>query len=127
MFLKTLIKTSITNFHHSFSYRQWHCLHKISRRNNQIHFNLSCNYCDIKTNEDLLFTKSQETTIPSVLKIKRTIKSAGTYEIHDGFSCIESKCPACDFRPTLKSSTGNDGCVSNPICINKTTGGFIVK
>lgn len=74
---------------------------------------LNRNYSDIKTNEELLFSKNSESTIPSVLKIKRAIKSAGTIETSDGFSCIQTKCPVCDRE---KKKTAND------IFINKTSG-----
>lgn len=92
------------------------CFIKNVHNRYRIVFEINRSYCDIKTNEELLFSKSAETTIPSVLKIKRTIKNSGSFEIQDGFSCIQSKCPVCDV---------NRKGVTNDIYINKTSGNYL--
>lgn len=83
---------------------------------NLISFNR--NYCDIKTNVELLFCNSEMPTIPSVLKIKRVIKNKKNHELNDGFSCIRTKCPAC----TLPKANGIDAKQQPDIYINKISG-----
>lgn len=81
-------------------------------------------YCDIKTNVGLLFSSSDATTIiPSVLKIKRTIKNRGIHELDDGFACIRTKCPVCT-DPTDRQNV-SDPLSHNKIFVNKTTGLYI--
>lgn len=72
-------------------------------------------YCDIKTNEELLFSSSGSPTIPTVSKIKRALKNSHIHDHGDGFSCIRTKCPAC-VEPSIGVST------EKHIYINKTTG-----
>lgn len=74
------------------------------------------NYCDIKTNVELLLTNSEKPTIPSNFQIKKSIKNLQNYELTDGFSCIRTKCPICIAPPTSKVNDRND------IYVNKTSG-----
>lgn len=54
------------------------------------------NCSDVKTNQELLF--SNQTIVPSVHKIKRTIKSRLDLDFIDGFACIQTSCPVCPLQ-----------------------------
>lgn len=83
-------------------------------------------YCDIKTNVELLFRNNETPVIPSVLKIKRAIKSQTNYELNDGFACIRTKCPACTLPKQSATANNVDAKNENNIYINKSSGEFIV-
>lgn len=93
--------------------------------------------CDIKRNEELLFSSGGSgVIIPTPLKIKQTLKS-GFHDLIDGFTCIQTSCPACpkDASPisgtaaaataiTAHSKTDDKAQTTADKClfINKTTG-----
>lgn len=74
------------------------------------------NYCDIKTNVELLFSSNQQTTIPSQYHIKKTIKNLNGYDLNDGHACIRTKCPVCVSPPIQNIADRCD------IYVNKTSG-----
>lgn len=85
--------------------------------------------CDIKRNEELLFSSHGGIIIPTPLKIKQTIKS-GFHDFIDGFTCIQTTCPTCPTSTKTATTTAatDPKAVDQPqtgdkcLFINKTTG-----
>lgn len=108
MFHKCVVRWNYVSKYGQFSKQKYDLTSKVNKGDGRQNF---CSNINLK--------RPDEGPV-SLYNIKKLLKSgSNASEIQEGFTCIKTQCPVCEFDKPTKD------CKKVPVFINKTTGNFI--